>query len=187
MIKLLLEKKKILTRERDRHGWTSLHHAAYLGHSNITSMMLKSEDDKIVVLYKEDDRGMTALHLAASQGYERVVRRIIRHCPQSYSIVDNRGWNARHFAMVSLRGGVLKSLLENPYVISLIHGRDKNGNTPLHVLAAACRDSSYFIVPDSDMYEAVNKQNTSVEHIVRYGYPELEVIPSLLIINVIIL
>ncbi|KDO53906.1 hypothetical protein CISIN_1g037701mg [Citrus sinensis] len=187
VIKLLLEKKKILTRERDRHGWTSLHHAAYLGHSNITSMMLKSEDDKIVALYKEDDRGMTALHLAASQGYERVVRRIIRHCPESYSIVDNRGWNARHFAMVSLRGGVLKSLLENPYVISLIHGRDKNGNTPLHVLAAACRDSSYFIVPDSDMYEAVNKQNTSVEHIVRYGYPELEVIPSLLIINVIIL
>lgn len=176
-----------MTRERDRHGWTSLHHAAYLGHSNITSMMLKSEDDKIVALYKEDDRGMTALHLAASQGHERVVRRIIRHCPQSYSIVDNRGWNARHFAMVSLRGGVLKSLLENPYVISLIHGRDKNGNTPLHVLAAACRDSSYFIVPDSDMYESVNKQNTSVEHIVRYGYPELEVIPSLLIINVIIL
>lgn len=130
---------------------------------------------------------MTALHLAASQGHERVVRRIIRHCPESYSIVDNRGWNARHFTMVSLRGGVLKSLLENPYVISLVHGRDKNGNTPLHLLAAACRDSSYFIVPDSDMYEAVNKQNTSVEHIVRYGYPELEVIPSLLIINVIIL
>ncbi|GAY63531.1 hypothetical protein CUMW_226350 [Citrus unshiu] len=148
VIKLLLEKKKILTRERDLHGWTSLHHAAYL-----------------------DDRGMTALHLAASQGHERVVRRIIRHCPESYSIVDNRGWNALHFAMVSLRGGVLKSLLENPYVISLIHDRSdyrkvRESHLVVAALIATVAFAAAFTIPGgykSDNGTAILRGNTAFQ------------------------
>ncbi|KAH9764611.1 ANK REP REGION domain-containing protein [Citrus sinensis] len=164
-IKLLLDRKKSLTKERDQHGWT---HSITL-------------PDKSAALIADKDRKMTALHLAAGQGNSWIARQIIDHCPECCELVDDRGWNVLHFAMVSFSIRQLKRLLNKyPVVRNLIFEKDEKGNTPFHVLAAVCPhpgNDGYDIVPwkiAKGYYQAVNKQNISVEHINRYGFPELE-------------
>ncbi|KAH9682284.1 ANK REP REGION domain-containing protein [Citrus sinensis] len=179
--KLLLDvdEKKSLTRERDRRGWTPLHYAAYLNRYFISKCLL--EADKSAALIADKDRKMTALHLAAGQGNIWMVQEIIERCPECCELVDDRGWNVLHFAMVSFSIRQLKYLLnECPVFRNLIFEKDEKGNTPFHVLAAVCPhpdNAGYDIVPRKiakGYYQAVNKQNISVEHINRYGFPELE-------------
>lgn len=181
VVRKLLEKKKSLTRERDQHGWTPLHYAAYSGNLGGTHLLLES--DRSAALIANKDRKMTALHLAAGQGNESIMDAIIDHCPECCELVDDRGWNVLHFAMVSFSARKLKDLLDKyPLVWNLINEKDVKGNTPLHVLAALCPQSYYvvsYVVPwntGRGYYEAVNKQNISVHHIVRHGFPNLEVI-----------
>ncbi|XP_024040201.1 ankyrin repeat-containing protein At5g02620 [Citrus clementina] len=192
VMKLLLDRKKSLTRERDQHGWTPLHYAAYIGHDwttlhyaayidplVISFRLLKA--DKSAALIADEDRKMTALHLAAGKGNVGIVKQIIDHCPECCELVDDRGWNVLHFAMVSFYKSDLKDLVdENPVVKNLIFEKDVKGNTPFHVLAAVCPhpgNAGYDIVPwkiAKGYYQAVNKQNISVEHINHYGFPELK-------------
>lgn len=179
IIRLLLHIKKSLTRERDQHGWTPLHYAAYFERLAISFCLVKV--DKSAALIADEDRKMTALHLAAGQGNDSMVQQIIERCPECCELVDDRGWNVLHFAMVSFYKSDLKSLLnEYPIVRNLIFEKDVKGNTPFHVLAAVCPHpgkAGYDIVPRNiakGYYQAVNKQNISVEHINRYGFPELE-------------
>ena len=185
MPKLLLDvdEKRSLTREIDRHGWTPLHYAAYFDCCFTSGDLL--EADKYHALIHNEDRKMTALHLAAGQGNVWAVHEIIDLCPECCELVDDRGWNVLLFAMVSFYKSDLKLLLnEYPIVRNLIFEKDVKGNTPFHVLAAVCRHPHYYgydIVPKKiaiGYYQAVNKQNISVEHINRYGFPELEVLNS---------
>ncbi|KAK9179756.1 hypothetical protein WN943_028961 [Citrus x changshan-huyou] len=101
VVSKLLEKRKSLTRERDRHGWTPLHYAAYSGNLGGTHLLLES--DRSAALIANKDRKMTALHLAAGQGNESIMDAIIDHCPECCELVDDRGWNVLHFAMVRTR------------------------------------------------------------------------------------
>ncbi|GAY67409.1 hypothetical protein CUMW_256230 [Citrus unshiu] len=179
VIKLLLDKKEGLTRERDQHGWTPLHYAAYIGRLLDSIRLLKA--DKSAALIADKDRQMTALHLAAGQGNVGVVYIILDYCPECCELVDDRGWNVLHFAMVSFYRSDLKDLVgEYREVKNLIFEKDVKGNTPFHVLAAVCPhpgNAGYDIVPwkiAEGYYQAVNKQNISVEHINRYRFPELE-------------
>ncbi|KAH9682271.1 ANK REP REGION domain-containing protein [Citrus sinensis] len=166
VIKLLLDRKKSLTRERDNR-------------LVISKCLL--EADKSVALIPDEDRKMTALHLAAGQGEVWMVQAIIDHCPECCELVDYRGWNVLHFAMVSFYKSDLKRLLNNyPIVRNLIFDKDKEGNTPFHVLAAVCPhpgNAGYGIIPRKiaiGYYQVVNRKNISVEHINRHGFPELE-------------
>ncbi|KAH9682254.1 ANK REP REGION domain-containing protein [Citrus sinensis] len=180
VIELLLDRKKSLTRERDQHGWTPLHYAAYIDRLDLFGFLIL-EADKSAALIPNEDRKMTALHLAAGQGNVWIVREIIECCPECCELVDDRGWNVLHFAMVSFDKSELKYLVDKyPMVRNLIFEKDEKGNTPFHVLAAVCPhlyNAGYGIVPwkiAKGYYQAVNKQNISVEHINRYGFPELE-------------
>ena len=183
MPKLLLDKKKGWTRERDQHGWTPLHYAAYLDRSFVSKYLL--EADKSAALIPNEDRKMTALHLAAGQGNVWMVQEIIDHCPECCEVVDDRGWNVLHFAMVSFYERDLKHLVDKyPAVRNLIFEKDVKGNTPFHVLAAVCPQSyeaRYYIVPwkiAKGHLQAANKQNISADRIYSYGFPELEVLDS---------
>ncbi|KAL9411091.1 hypothetical protein AB3S75_044803 [Citrus x aurantiifolia] len=172
----LLEEKKNLIKETDQYGWTPIHYAAY--HGNYRTINLLLETDQYALDIADKDRKMTALHLAAGQGHAKIVETIISKSPECYELVDNKGWNFLHYAMVSFHVGQLRNLLENNLLArSLIDEGDAKGNTPLHVLAAVRPDEF-----DADMmirktqanYDAVNKQNVSVRHIFNNGYPELK-------------
>ncbi|KAH9650368.1 ANK REP REGION domain-containing protein [Citrus sinensis] len=174
-LRKLLEKKKNLIKETDQYGWTPIHYAAY--HRNYRTINLLLETDQYASNIADKDRKMTALHLAASRGNAIKVKEILSVNPECYELVDNRGWNFLHYAMVSFHVGQLRNLLENdPLARSLINEEDAMGNTPLHVLAAVHPNEFYavMITIAQANYDTVNEQNVSVEHILVYGYPELK-------------
>ncbi|KAL9408556.1 hypothetical protein AB3S75_047015 [Citrus x aurantiifolia] len=171
----LLEEKKNLIKETDQYGWTPIHYAAY--HGNYRTINLLLETDQYALDIADKDRKMTVLHLAAGQGHAKIVEAIISKNPECCELVDNRGWNFLHYAMVSFHVGQLTNLLENnPLARSLIDEGDAEGNTPLHVLAAIRpNECDVDLVRKTQAnYDAVNKQNVSVRHIFNYGYPELK-------------
>ncbi|XP_031260842.1 protein ACCELERATED CELL DEATH 6-like [Pistacia vera] len=172
----ILEKKKCLTKETDQYGWTPLHYAAYYNLTLNTEVLL--EFDESAAFIPDKDRKMTPLHVASSQGCLKVIEKILLHSPQCYELVDNRGWNFLHFAMVSLHEKDVDVLQQNPLVRSLIHHKDAKGNTPLHVLAASKRNYSFELnsinLKHKSSLRVINRQNISVEHILSYGFPELE-------------
>ncbi|KDO42086.1 hypothetical protein CISIN_1g040751mg, partial [Citrus sinensis] len=163
-LRKLLEKKENLIKETDQYGWTPIHYAAYHGmywinrfYGNYGTVNLLLETDQSASNIADKDRKMTALHLAAGQGNAEIVDAIISKNPECYELVDNRGWNFLHYAVVTR---------------SLINEGDAMGNTPLHVLAAVRRNEFYDVMIRNTQvnYDAVNKQNVSVEHILDYEH-----------------
>ncbi|KAK9180155.1 hypothetical protein WN943_029362 [Citrus x changshan-huyou] len=174
-LRKLLEKKKNLIKETDKYGWTPIHYAVYYGNYGTVNLLL--ETDQSASNIADKDRKMTALHLAADRGYVGIVKAIISKNLECYELVDNRGWNFLHYAMVSFYVEELGNLLENnPLVRSLIIEGDVKGNTPLHVLAAVRPDEFdvRMIRKMQANFDAVNKQNVSVTNILLNGYPELK-------------
>ncbi|KAJ0014576.1 hypothetical protein Pint_21263 [Pistacia integerrima] len=174
--KAILKKKKRLTKQGDQYGWTPLHYAAYYDLPLNAKVLL--EFDESAAFIADKDLNMTPLHVASSQGNLKVIENILLHSPQCYELVDARGWNFLHFAMVSLHEEDVDVLLQNPPVRSLIHQKDAKGNTPLHVLAASKRNNSFELnsinLKHESNLQVINRQNISVKHILRYGFPELE-------------
>ena len=165
-----------LIKETDHYGWTPIHYAAYYNQYQQIHVLL--ENDQTATDIADKDRKMTALHLAAGQGHARTVETILFLDPKCYELVDHRGWNFLHYAMVSFKLHELKILLKNPLARSLIYEGDNNGNTPLHVLAAI-RPKEFFKIKvrydTGGNYGAVNKQNVSVIDVLIYGSRELKV------------
>ncbi|XP_031260851.1 protein ACCELERATED CELL DEATH 6-like [Pistacia vera] len=138
----LLKNKQCLTKNRNEHGWTPLHFAAYYRSFRITKLLL--EYDKSAAYAADKNRKMTPLHMAVSNAsplhicfmpkqfyvHMQIIEEIISQCPDCCQMVDDRGWNVLHFAMTKLP------------VRHLVTKKDAKGNTPLHVLAA-CRPREY--------------------------------------------
>ncbi|KAL9408958.1 hypothetical protein AB3S75_047362 [Citrus x aurantiifolia] len=123
---------------------------------------------------------MTALHLATGRGHARIVETILSLSSECFELVDNRGWNFLHYAVVSFEFPHLKTLLGNPLARILINEGDAKGNTSLHVLAAVrpsafnrymtmTSHANYMTRTTHANYQAVNDQNVSVGHIMKYG------------------
>ncbi|XP_057991429.1 ankyrin repeat-containing protein At5g02620-like [Hevea brasiliensis] len=56
-------------------------------------------------------------------------------CPDCCDLVDNRGRNVLHFAVESRSFEGVKTITEKPFLANLINQKDKDGNTPAHLLA----------------------------------------------------
>ncbi|KAK9180141.1 hypothetical protein WN943_029348 [Citrus x changshan-huyou] len=97
-LKKLLEKKMSLIKETDHYGWTPIHYAAYYNQYQQIHVLL--ENDQTATDIADKDRKMTALHLAAGQGHARTVETILFLDPKCYELVDHRGWNFLHYAMI---------------------------------------------------------------------------------------
>ena len=173
------EKKKSLIKEKDQYGWTPLHHAAY--HQNRETMEALLECDVSTAYIGDKDRKMTPLHIAISQGYIPDV--LTSRCPDCCELVDERRWNALHFAVLSLSIKDLKILLKDPLIRNLINDKDVDGNTPLHFLATfrprllwSIEWEHEYIKFDLDV---INNQNMSVYGMmIKSGSDQLKVLNS---------
>ncbi|XP_018825084.1 ankyrin repeat-containing protein At5g02620-like [Juglans regia] len=119
-----------ITKKADQEGWTPLHLAAYLDQSNSTELLLGHDSQ---VAYMKNKEGRTPVHIAAHRANERLMKMIIDRCPDCCELVDNRGWNALHFAVEANRpDSVVGLILENSSFSNLLNEKDDEGNTPLH-------------------------------------------------------
>ncbi|KAA3463434.1 ankyrin repeat-containing protein [Gossypium australe] len=94
-VKVILEKKKDLTKERDEDGYTPLHYAAHLGFKSVVEKLLKK--DLSVAYIGDRKRGMTPVLMAARQGYLETVIKILSLCLDCCENVDNKSLNLLHY------------------------------------------------------------------------------------------
>ncbi|XP_028116834.1 protein ACCELERATED CELL DEATH 6-like [Camellia sinensis] len=132
--KTLLDWKKDLAKEPDVHGWTPLHYAARFGQVQRAKQLLDS-DKSIAYLIADQDDNKTALHVAASQGHVSVIQELISQCPDCWEMVNHKGQNIFHVAVENEKKMVIKFILKNYSLSGLIHQKDVDGNTPLHLIA----------------------------------------------------
>ncbi|KAJ8755738.1 hypothetical protein K2173_024282 [Erythroxylum novogranatense] len=130
---------KEVAQKSDEKGWIPLHYAAYFGNVAIVKQLLKA--DKSSACIPTTTEKMTAIHLAASRGNLSVMRELISSCPRCCELVDRRGWNVVHFAVVSENKQVVDYVLRCPLLRNLINERNTEGNAPLHLLI----DSGFYM------------------------------------------
>ena len=129
----LLEKENTLTKTTDENGWSPLHYAAYylILPNLIVEVLL--ECDASAAYIAETEKKRTALHIAAIQGHVDTVKEIVSRWPACCELVDNRGWNALHYAVASKIIYVFEECLEIPELARLGTKKDDKGNTPFHL------------------------------------------------------
>jgi len=176
----LLEQEKKLTKTTDENGWSPLHYAAfYFGSPLIVQVIL--EYDASAAYIAETEKKRTALHIAAIQGHVGIMKEIVSRCPACCELVDNRGWNALHYAVASKDSRVFVLCLEIPELARLKTKKDDNGNTPFHLIAALAREQMQWgrLLDPSEVIYGLNKQKLSIMDIYFGDLAEIKVINPL--------
>jgi len=65
------------------------------------------------------------------------MKEIVSGCPACCELVDNRGWNALHYAVASKDRVAFVQCLKIPELARLGTKKDDKGNTPFHLIAQA--------------------------------------------------
>eukprot|EP00258_Populus_trichocarpa_P030600 XP_024446619.1 ankyrin repeat-containing protein At5g02620 isoform X2 [Populus trichocarpa] len=171
----LLEKEKKLTKTTDENGWSPLHYAAYYDWSARTVKVLL-EYDASAACIAETEKKRTALHIAAIQGHVDTVKEIVSRWPACCELVDNRGWNALHYAVASKDIEAFEQCLEIPELARLGTKKDDKGNTPFHLIAAlALKDQNWkpVLLHREGIY-GLNKQKLSTMDIYEGNFAEIQ-------------
>ncbi|XP_034889365.1 protein ACCELERATED CELL DEATH 6 isoform X3 [Populus alba] len=167
----ILERDARLTRRTDDDGCSPLHYAAFFPNSSDggpTVRVLLEYD--VSAAYIVDSEKRTALHLAVAGGNLPAMKDIMNTCPACCELVDSRGWNALHYAAITLREHIHFSRLI-PYFDELKYEKDNDGNTPFHLFAAFGNLRSDGRHAYKEMC-GLNKQNLSVDDILEGHFPE---------------
>jgi ankyrin repeat protein len=181
----LLEKEKKLTKTTDDNGWSPLHYAAFYfwWSSRIVRVLL--EYDASAAYIAETEKKRTALHIAAIRGRVDVMKEIVSRCPACCELVDNRGWNALHYAVASKDIEAFEECLKIPEIARLGTKKDDKGNTPFHLIAALAREQKQwrrvfykYIYNACEIY-GLNKRKLSVDDIYFGKFGEIQVINPL--------
>ncbi|KAA8548744.1 hypothetical protein F0562_000428 [Nyssa sinensis] len=166
----LLGWKQNLLKESDVCGWTPLHYAARFGYVPMVKKLL-DKDKFVAYLAAENDDKKTALHVATMQGHLEVMRMIISDCPGCWEMLNSRGQNILHIAVKSGREAVMKFILRQSWLSSLINQKDNEGNTPLHLLVTSkCYMPEFIMHPRVDK-NAFNKENLTPLDVLAYSVP----------------
>lgn len=134
-VKLLLENNKNLVKEVDNYGWTAFHYVACNDLYTIVEDLVNADKSAGYVADKEYKR--TALHLAAYKGNIRVMKKLLEYYPDTWDILDGKDQNILHMAVDQDERVVIHFILSQSFGATngLLIQRDKEGNTPLHLIS----------------------------------------------------
>ncbi|XP_019192904.1 PREDICTED: protein ACCELERATED CELL DEATH 6-like [Ipomoea nil] len=180
--KLLLEKEASLCEVGDNWGWTPLHYAIRLHNEKAVEEILqvKSSAAYIPAGGKEGE-WTTAVHIAVSENSVVLFKQILQQCPLCWEMVDSKGRNVLHEAILNDARKVIKFILNSPKMDHLVDEKDEDGDTPLHLVAAS---NNYVpqLIPHPRLKGTVifNKQNLTPLDIA-YQEPPLVALKPMLI------
>ncbi|KAJ9141387.1 hypothetical protein P3X46_031929 [Hevea brasiliensis] len=148
---MLLEKQSSLIKKKGKFEWTPLHVAAHEGSRSTVVTLL--DKDKSIANIATETLEMTALHVAAAKGNKHAMNEIISKCSDCCKFTSKDGKNVLHYAVYSKNEEVLKAILENSSLISLIIKKDNNGSTPVHLFKGLGLPLPTFVVDgDNDAF-----------------------------------
>uniref|UniRef100_A0A6N2KUT7 Uncharacterized protein n=1 Tax=Salix viminalis TaxID=40686 RepID=A0A6N2KUT7_SALVM len=178
MTRKILQKEERLTKLTDENGWSPLHYAAYFSRWNdILVVKLLLECDESAAYIGETEKKRTPLHIAAIQGRVNVMKEIVSRCPTCCDLVDNRGWNALHYAVASQRFNAFQECLTIPELDRLKTEKDDKGNTPFHLIAALTHKQDQwrrvYRHEESGIY-GLNKEKLSITNIHSGDFGEIQ-------------
>ncbi|XP_060212428.1 protein ACCELERATED CELL DEATH 6-like [Lycium barbarum] len=133
--RLLWQWNNSLCEEPDKWGWNPLHYAVKLGLTGVVSDILGWKNSLAYLRAGSENDWTTAIHIAASEGYENVLSELLQHCPDCWEMLNSRGQNALHVAVMNEKANLLLELLKSQNWGSLVDEPDNDGNTPMHLLA----------------------------------------------------
>ena len=183
----ILRKEKKLTKATDENGWTPLHYAVYFSpYYDISVVKVLLECDASAAYIAEKEKKRTTLHIATIHGHVDVMEEIVSRCPDCCEQVDNRGWNALHYAVATKDIKVFKECPSRiPELERLKTEKDDKGNTPFHLIAALthkqriwCKVYPHHFEKSTGIY-GLNKQKLSIANIYSGDFGEIQVINPL--------
>ncbi|XP_059317482.1 ankyrin repeat-containing protein At5g02620-like [Lycium ferocissimum] len=137
--RLLWQQNNSLCEELDKRGWNSLHYAVKLGLKEVVSDMLGWKKSLAYLPAGSENDWTTTIHIAASELDDfyapNMLIELLQHCPDCWEMLNSRGQNALHVAIMNEQGMSLLTLLESENWGSLVDEPDNDGNTPMHLLA----------------------------------------------------
>ncbi|PWA82552.1 alpha-latroinsectotoxin-Lt1a [Artemisia annua] len=135
-IKYLL-REEIDQKIRDEHGWTPLRYAVHHNNASATAELVNADPSIVNEIMKEDGINTFAVHIAASRGYCETLKVLMSHCPGCSELVDGKGKNIFHVAVENKKTEVIELIYRDESYTSLVNEKDKDGNTPMHLLMAS--------------------------------------------------
>ncbi|KAI3795451.1 hypothetical protein L1987_38106 [Smallanthus sonchifolius] len=123
---------------KDDHGWTPLHHAVY-HNSWLATTEILNEDFSIGYheLILENDINSSAIHIAAGLGHCETMKVLMEKCPGCSDFIDNKGRSILHVAVENRKDKAIEFIFQDKTLTNLINQKDRNGNTPNHLLVAS--------------------------------------------------
>lgn len=147
-----------LCEEADEWGWNSLHYAVKQGLKDLVSDMLERKKSLAYIPAGSENDWTTAFHIAASEGDVAMIKELLKHCPDCCDMVNSKGQNALHVAILNHQEKSVHELLV--LMACLVDEADNEGNTPLHLLAACSKRLPEILLEDARAKKmSFNKQN----------------------------
>ena len=107
---LIIENQKYLVL-KDKDGYTTLHLAAQLGHTEIANALIEKMNSQDLTLQDKD--GYTSLHYAALNGHTDIAKALIEKMnSQDLTLQDKDGYTSLHCAALNGHTDIAKALME---------------------------------------------------------------------------
>ncbi|KAJ8627927.1 hypothetical protein MRB53_021234 [Persea americana] len=150
VVTILLDKESNFIAQADRFGNTVLHYASARSYLRVLEDEDKDrhgsqEGDQIKILqcllkanpslaYVPNRNGDYPLFMAIRTDYHGAINTIVEHCPDSVELVNQKGQNALHLAVMEKNRFMLWLLLSMRLKFEKqINEPDNDGNTPMHL------------------------------------------------------
>ena len=109
---------------------TPLSYASSIGYCDGVRYLFRESPD---CAYKSDEDGFFPIHIASKKGHVKVVEFFLKQYPDMSELLNREGQNILHVAALSGKAKMVAYMLKRNELEMLINGKDKKGNTPLHL------------------------------------------------------
>ncbi|PWA65761.1 ankyrin repeat-containing protein [Artemisia annua] len=135
-IRYLLD-EEIDQHKRDEQDYTPLQYAVNHNNKSAISELVDADPSIVYEIIKEDGINTSVVHIAASRGYCETLKFLMSQCPECSKLLDEKGKNIFHIAVENMQAEVIEFISGDKSYTSLVNQKDKEGNTPVHLLMAS--------------------------------------------------